>query len=121
MHAHPESLLDTVAPHACSADAARATSAAACWSTLAVGALLFMALPAMNLVNLNISRILERASEIGVRKAFGASSWTLVGQFLVENLILTLVGSVRRRRRARPLGLAAHQRQRPHHLRAVAA
>ena len=60
---------------------------------LIIGAVLFMALPAVNLVNLNISRIMERAPEIGVRKAFGASSWTLVGQFLVENLILTLVGS----------------------------
>ena len=57
-------------------------------------ALLFMALPALNLVNLSLSRILERASEIGVRKAFGASSRTLVGQFLVENVILTLLGSL---------------------------
>lgn len=56
------------------------------------GALLFMLLPAVNLVNLNLSRILERGSEIGVRKAFGGSSWALVGQFLVENVVLTLVG-----------------------------
>lgn len=55
---------------------------------------LFMLLPAVNLININISRILERASEIGVRKAFGASSWVLVGQFIVENLILTLIGSI---------------------------
>jgi putative ABC transport system permease protein len=48
----------------------------------------------VNLVNINISRIMERASEIGVRKAFGAPSRTLVGQFLVENILLTLVGSV---------------------------
>jgi len=53
---------------------------------------LFMVLPTLNLVNINISRIMERASEIGVRKAFGASSWTLVGQFVVENLLLTLIG-----------------------------
>jgi putative ABC transport system permease protein len=52
----------------------------------------FMAIPALNLVNLSLSRILERTSEIGVRKAFGASSVTLVGQFLVENLVLTLAG-----------------------------
>src|SRR5690606_37177690 len=45
---------------------------------------LFMILPSMNLVNINISRISERASEIGVRKAFGASSFTLVQQFIIE-------------------------------------
>jgi len=61
---------------------------------LAGAALMFMALPAINLVNLNVSRIMERASEIGVRKAFGASSRTLVVQFLVENLALTIIGGV---------------------------
>jgi putative ABC transport system permease protein len=55
--------------------------------------LLFMLLPTLNLVNINLSRILDRASEIGVRKAFGASSRTLVGQFIVENLVLTLIGA----------------------------
>jgi putative ABC transport system permease protein len=34
--------------------------------------LLFMVLPAINLVNINLSRISERSAEIGVRKAFGA-------------------------------------------------
>lgn len=63
-------------------------------SILAVAALLFMALPAINLVNLNVSRIMERASEIGVRKAFGASSRTLVVQFVVENLALTIIGGL---------------------------
>jgi putative ABC transport system permease protein len=61
---------------------------------LAGAALLFMALPAINLVNLNVSRIMERASEIGVRKAFGASSRTLVVQFVVENLALTMIGGL---------------------------
>lgn len=58
---------------------------------LGVG-VLFMILPAVNLVNLNLSRILERTSEIGVRKAFGGSSRALVGQFVVENLLLSLLG-----------------------------
>jgi putative ABC transport system permease protein len=57
-------------------------------------ALLFLLLPTVNLININVSRIMERASEIGVRKAFGASSHTLVGQFVVENVILTLVGGL---------------------------
>jgi putative ABC transport system permease protein len=56
--------------------------------------LLFMLLPTLNLININLSRILDRASEIGVRKAFGASSRTLVGQFVVENLVLTLLGAL---------------------------
>lgn len=57
-------------------------------------ALLFMWLPAMNLININVSRIYERASEIGVRKAFGASSRALVGQFVLENIVLCVIGGV---------------------------
>lgn len=67
-------------------------------TTLRVGlvvlALLFVTLPTINLVSINLSRIMERAPEIGVRKAFGASSRTLVGQFVVENIVLTLIGGV---------------------------
>ena len=55
---------------------------------------LFMLMPTINLVNINVSRIMERSSEIGVRKAFGASSGTLIGQFLVENIFLTLIGGL---------------------------
>ncbi len=57
-------------------------------------AFLFILLPALNLININISRIMERSSEIGVRKAFGASSKTLVYQFIIENLILTVLGCI---------------------------
>lgn len=56
--------------------------------------LLFLLLPALNLVNINVSRTLERSGEIGVRKAFGATAGRLVGQFLVENIFLTLLGAV---------------------------
>jgi putative ABC transport system permease protein len=55
-------------------------------------ALLFITLPTVNLISINLSRIMERASEIGVRKAFGASSRTLVGQFVMENVVLTVIG-----------------------------
>jgi putative ABC transport system permease protein len=64
------------------------------WALIAGLMLLFALLPTVNLVNLNMSRIMERASEIGVRKAFGASSQALVGQFIVENVVLALVGGV---------------------------
>lgn len=58
------------------------------------GMLVFMLLPALNLVNLNTGRILERSSEIGVRKAFGATSAHLVGQLVVENVLLCLAGGL---------------------------
>ncbi|MEO8380702.1 MAG: ABC transporter permease [Acidobacteriota bacterium] len=59
---------------------------------LMLAALLFLTLPTMNLVSINLSRIMERASEIGVRKAFGASSRALIAQFVVENVVLTVIG-----------------------------
>jgi putative ABC transport system permease protein len=61
-------------------------------TAIGIFVLLVMLLPTLNLVNINLTRIMERSSEIGVRKAFGASSSTLVYQFLVENLILTVLG-----------------------------
>jgi len=63
-------------------------------ATIAVAMLLFMLLPALNLVNLNTGRILERRSEIGVRKAFGATSRQLAVQFVVENVLLCLAGGL---------------------------
>lgn len=55
---------------------------------------LFTLLPALNLVNLNTSRMMERSGEIGVRKAFGAHSGHILAQFVVENVVLTLLGGV---------------------------
>jgi putative ABC transport system permease protein len=57
-------------------------------------ACIFIAIPSINLININISRIMERSSEIGVRKAYGASSADLVTQFVFENVILTIMGGV---------------------------
>jgi putative ABC transport system permease protein len=56
--------------------------------------LLFMLLPALNLVNLNTGRIMERRSEIGVRKAFGATSTQLAAQLVVENVLLCIAGGL---------------------------
>jgi len=61
---------------------------------ISIFVLLVMLLPTLNLVNINVTRIMERSSEIGIRKAFGASSKTLVYQFIVENLILTILGGL---------------------------
>lgn len=94
LEATPESLLDTLGRMFLSSGGGFGSGfGRRLQVALAIGACLFMLLPAVNLVNLNTSRIMERASEIGVRKAFGASSRTLVGQFVVENIVLTLVGA----------------------------
>jgi putative ABC transport system permease protein len=36
--------------------------------------------------------MLERAPEIGVRKAFGAPRSALISQFVLENVVLTVIG-----------------------------
>ena len=64
------------------------------FDVLAILSLLFLALPASSLLNINVSRIMERYSEIGIRKAFGASSGKLVKQFLVENIMFSLIGGL---------------------------
>ena len=55
-------------------------------------ALLFI--PAMNLCGMISSRMDERLSELGVRKAYGATNHSLIGQVLTENLLLTVVGAL---------------------------
>lgn len=52
----------------------------------------FILLPLLNLVNLNVSRIMDRSSEIGVRKAFGATDNHILYQYIFENVIQTLLG-----------------------------
>ncbi len=58
------------------------------------GILFFLLVPLFNLIQLNNSRVMERAGEIGVRKAFGAQTWDIFNQFLFENFIITLIGGI---------------------------
>jgi len=89
LESEAETLLELGARGVAGTSPHRAALAAAFYLALAVG---FMALPALNLVNLALSRILERSSEVGVRKAFGATRGRLVLQFVTENVILSLAG-----------------------------
>lgn len=57
-------------------------------------ALLFFFLPVFNLLGLAFSQVGKRQPEIGLRKAFGATTSRVVGQMLCESLIVTLVGCV---------------------------
>lgn len=51
-------------------------------------------IPAINLSSFSLSRIRKRMSEIGVRKAFGATKFSLIGQVLYENMITSLIGGL---------------------------
>jgi putative ABC transport system permease protein len=62
--------------------------------TMVILLFLFMLLPAVNLMTININRIYERNAEIGIRKAFGATSKALVYQFIIENIVLTFLGGL---------------------------
>ena len=55
-------------------------------------ALLFI--PAINLCGMISSRMEERMSELGVRKAYGATNASLITQVLTENMMLTFVGGL---------------------------
>jgi putative ABC transport system permease protein len=92
LHANADTLFEATARHVSPGDSTQVQTGRV-WAVMFLLMLLFMLLPTLNLVNINLSRILDRASEIGVRKAFGASSRTLVGQFVVENVVLTLIGA----------------------------
>jgi putative ABC transport system permease protein len=93
IHAPLETTFEAAARQLFGDESAELDYSARLWTVLGLVAACFMLLPAVNLTNLNVSRILERAPEIGVRKSFGATSRALVGQFLVENLVLTLLGA----------------------------
>ena len=56
--------------------------------------IVILLVPAINLSGLTQSRMRKRLSEIGVRKAFGATRSGLLWQVLTENLLLTLIGGL---------------------------
>lgn len=56
--------------------------------------LFFTILPTLNLINLNVSRVMDRSSEIGVRKAFGAHQGNIITQFITENIVQTILGGI---------------------------
>lgn len=48
----------------------------------------------IGIMNIMLVGVAERTREIGIRKAVGASNWMIVGQFLIESLMMSLLGGV---------------------------
>ena len=54
--------------------------------------LLLLLVPALNLSGMVASRMERRLPEMAIRKAFGAKRRTLLGEVIMENLVLTIIG-----------------------------
>jgi putative ABC transport system permease protein len=58
-----------------------------------IGALILL-LACVNFMNLSTARSMQRAREVGVRKALGSQRQTLIGQFMAESLFYSLMAWV---------------------------
>jgi ABC-type antimicrobial peptide transport system permease subunit len=61
---------------------------------LSIIALLMMVLACLNYLNIAISSAVKRLKEIGIRKVIGANRQRLVLQFMIENILLTVVAMI---------------------------
>lgn len=62
--------------------------------TFTIIAVFILLIACINFVNLTTARSLERAREVGVRKAVGAAKSTLARQFIVESLVISSLSFV---------------------------
>ncbi len=62
-------------------------------SILSIVSLFILIIAWVNYINLSTARAMERAKEVGMRKIVGARKKQLVGQFLVEALLINLLGA----------------------------
>lgn len=59
----------------------------------AVG-ILILIIAVINFINLSTARSISRAREVGLRKVVGAGRWQLIGQFLLESIILSFISLI---------------------------
>ena len=55
-------------------------------------AIFILCIACINFINLSTARSVERAKEVGIRKTFGSEKGSLVAQFLVESVLVSLSG-----------------------------
>lgn len=63
-------------------------------NTLMYVAIVILLIAGINYVNLQTAKASKRALEVGVKKAIGASRKELMGQFLTESFLITLIASI---------------------------
>ncbi|MCI1647419.1 MAG: ABC transporter permease [Bacteroides sp.] len=56
--------------------------------------IILLLVPAINLSSMTQSRLRQRVAEIGVRRAFGSTRLEMVGQIIMENLVITLLAGI---------------------------
>src|SRR6202000_3441874 len=54
-------------------------------------AIFILLIACINFMNLAAARSVKRAKEVGLRKVVGSSRWQLIGQFLGESLLFSLL------------------------------
>lgn len=72
---------------------AKTTNGKAVWIMLLVSVIILI-IACINYVNLTVSRSIERAKEVGVRKTMGAARAQIIKQFILESMLLSALAVI---------------------------